>query len=187
MQEVAISTKVNGLEVERLFETIGAIKKVPGLADFKFRLENRWINAGLNRSTIKNFYGTQQEHEHEPFVLDANEPEILLGEGTSPSPVEYLLHALVSCVTSAIVYHAAAKGIQLQEVESKVEGDIDLHGFLGLDENIRKGYKNIRMKFRIKADVPDEQLEELLRLGPTFSPVFDSVTRGVPVEVSLEK
>jgi uncharacterized OsmC-like protein len=72
-------------------------------------------------------------------------------------------------------------------VESRVEGEIDLHGFLGLDDNVRRGYKNIKMKFRIKADVPDDQLEELCKLGPTFSPVFDSVTNGVPVEVSLEK
>ena len=72
-------------------------------------------------------------------------------------------------MTSALVYHAAAKGIRLQEVESKVEGEIDLHGFLGLDENIRRGYKRIKITFRIKADVPDEQLEELCRLGPTFS------------------
>lgn len=188
MTQTAVSTKLNGVEVDRLFQTIEAIKQTSQLADFRFRLQNKWIDGGLNRSTIKNFYGTNQEHQHkEPFILDADEPAILLGEGTSPNPVEYLLHALTACVTSALVYHAAAKGIRLEEVESKVEGDIDLHGFLGLDDNVRRGYKNIKMKFRIKADVPDEQLEELCRLGPTFSPVFDSVTRGVPVEVSLEK
>lgn len=188
MTQTAVSTKLNGIEVDRLFQTIEAIKQTSQLADFKFRLQNKWIAGGLNRSTIKNFYGTKQEHQHkEPFILDADEPVILLGEETSPNPVEYLLHALTACVTSALVYHAAAKGIRLEEVESKVEGDIDLHGFLGLDENVRRGYKNIKMKFRIKADVPDEQLEEICRLGPTFSPVFDSVTRGVPVEVSLEK
>jgi uncharacterized OsmC-like protein len=188
MQEVAVSTKLNGVDVDRLFQTIDAIKQTPQLADFKFRLQNRWIDGGLNRSNIRNFYGTSKEHQHqEPFTLDSNEPVVLLGEDTAPSPVEYLLHALAACVTSAIVYHAAAKGIQLQEVESKVEGTIDLHGFLGLDDNVRRGYQNIKMTFRIKADVPDEQLEELLRLGPVYSPVFDSVTRGVPVEVSLEK
>lgn len=86
-----------------------------------------------------------------------------------------------------MVYHAAAKGIRLREVESRAEGDIDLHGFLGLDDKVRRGYKNLKIKFRIKADVPDEQLEELCQLGPTYSPVFDSLTRGVAVEVSLEK
>ncbi len=72
-------------------------------------------------------------------------------------------------------------------MESRAEGAIDLHGFLGLDDKVRRGYKNLKITFRIKADVPDEQLEELCRLGPTYSPVFDSLTNGVPVEVSLAK
>lgn len=188
MKEMAISTKVNGIDVEGLFQTIDVIKQSPRLADFKFSLQNRWIKSAVNRSTIKGFYGANKEHQHqEPFVLDSDEPIALLGQESAPNPVEYLLHALAACVTTALVYHAAARGIQLQEVESTVEGEIDLHGFLGLDDNVRRGYKKINMKFRIKADVPDEQLEELCRLGPTFSPVFDSITRGVPVEVSLEK
>jgi uncharacterized OsmC-like protein len=101
--------------------------------------------------------------------------------------VEYLLHALAACVTTSMVYHAAAKGIRIEEVESRVEGDIDLRGFLGLDENVPRGYKSIRMKFKIKADAPEEKLEEIVRLGPTFSPVFDTVTRAVNVEVGLDK
>jgi len=188
MLEIADSTKVNGIEVERLFDTISAIKDTPRLADFRFRLRNRWVGGAVNRSTINNFYGTLQEHQHEPaFVLDSDEPKLLLGGETAVNPVEYLLHALIACVTSALVYHAAAKGIQLQEVESRVEGNIDLRGFLGLDDSVRRGYQNIQIKFRIKADVPDEQLEELVQLGPTYSPVFDTITRGVNVDVSLDK
>ena len=188
MQEMAVSKKMNGVDVDRLFETIESIKQTPRLADFKFRLSNRWINGGLNRSTIKNFYGASKDNQRiEPFILDADEPPVLLGEDGAPNPVEYLLHALVGCVTTSLVYHAAAKGIKLKEVETRVEGAIDLRGFLGLDDNVRRGYKNIQIKFRIKADVPDEQLEELCRLGPTYSPVFDSITRGVNVEVSLDR
>lgn len=188
MQEMVVSKKLNGVDIDRLVETINVIRQTPRLADFKFRLQNRWIDAGKNQSTIRNFYGAGQSHEHkEPFVLNADEPALLLGEESAPNPVEYLMHALVTCVTTSLVYHAAAHGIRLQEVESRAEGDIDLHGFLGLDPNVRKGYQNIKIKFRIKADVPDEQLEELCKLGPTFSPVFDSLTRGVPVEVSLDK
>jgi uncharacterized OsmC-like protein len=188
MQEMAVITKLNGVDVSRLFETIEAIKETPHLADFKFRLRNRWINGGLNRSTIKNFYGAGGDNQRdEPFILEADEPRVLLGQDSAPNPVEYLLHALVACVTSALVYHAAAKGIKLEEVETRAEGTIDLHGFLGLDDSVRRGYKNIAIKFRIKADVPDEQLEELCRLGPTYSPVFDSITRGVNVEVGLDR
>jgi uncharacterized OsmC-like protein len=180
---------INGVAVDRLFETIEAIKQTPNLAEFRFRLRNEWLGGGHNRSTIKNFYGAGAENSgrEEPFVLDADEPPILLGTDQAPNPVEYLLHALVSCVTSSMVYHAAAKGIRIEELESRVEGDIDLRGFLGLDERVPRGYKNIRIKFKIKADVPAEQLEELCALGPTFSPVFDSLTRAVNVEVGLDK
>ena len=189
MKEKPIKTTINGVQVDKLFETINAIKQVPNLADFKFRLRNRWITGGHNRSTIKNFYGAGQEDSlrAEPFILDADEPPVLLGTDKAPNPVEYLLHALAACVTTSLVYHAAAKGINIEEVESRLEGDIDLHGFLGMDDSVPRGYKNIRIKFRIKADDPDEQLEELCRLGPTYSPVFDSITRAVNVEVGLDR
>ena len=120
-------------------------------------------------------------------MLGADEPPVLLGRDSAPNPVEYLLHALAACVTTSMVYHAAAKGIRIEEVRSRVEGDIDLHGFLGLDANVPRGYKNIRIVFQIKADVPMDQLEEVVMLGPGFSPVFDTITRAVNVEVALER
>ena len=109
------------------------------------------------------------------------------GVTKAPNPAEYLLSALAACVTSALVYHAAARGIKIEEVESQVEGDVDVRGFLGLDENVRRGFQNIRMTLAIHADVTDEQLEELAGLGTGFSPVFDSVTNGVPVTVRTER
>jgi uncharacterized OsmC-like protein len=83
-----------------------------------------------------------------------------------------------------MVYHAAARGIQIKAVESSFEGDIDLHGFLDLDKDVRKGYQGIRVNFKIKADVPEEQLQEIVELGTGHSPVFDSLTKGVPVVVN---
>ncbi|MCK5202393.1 MAG: OsmC family protein [Desulfobacterales bacterium] len=179
---------VNGVDVDKLFETINAVKDAPVIAKFKFRANNKWIKGGHNRTTIKNFYGIQKDHIHEkPFELDADEPPLLLGEDNGPNPVEYALTALAACVTTSIVYHAAAKGIKLNSVESRLEGDIDLRGFLGLSEDVPRGYKEIRMYFKIDADVPDEKLQELVQLGPTYSPVFDTITRAVPVSVQLEK
>jgi len=101
--------------------------------------------------------------------------------------VEHLLHALAACLTTSMVYHAAAQGIQIQEVESSVEGDIDLHGFLELDRNVRNGYQGSQVKFKIKADVSDDQLEKISQLGPRYSPVFDSLTKRVPVSVTAER
>jgi uncharacterized OsmC-like protein len=176
---------VNGVNVDELFKTVDAIKATPGIAKFKFRIANEWVDGGYNRSTCKDFHGAHEDIQHATtFVLEADEPAILLGKDRGANPVEHLLHAVASCVTSAMVYHAAARGIRIDEVESTVHGNIDLRGFLGIDPNVRRGYQDIRMDFRVKADVTDEQLRELVELGPTFSPVFDSVTKGVPITVN---
>jgi uncharacterized OsmC-like protein len=192
MEQAAKSTEannvVNGVNVDELFGTINAIKKAPVIAKFKFRASNEWMGGGHNRTTIRNFYGTQQEHERkEPFVLDADEPPLLLGRDLGPNPVEYALTALAGCVTSAIVYHAAAKGVVIRSMESRIEGDIDLQGFLGIRDDVPRGYKEIRMFVKIDADAPPEKLEEIVQLGPTYSPVFDTITRAVPVKVQMEK
>jgi uncharacterized OsmC-like protein len=101
--------------------------------------------------------------------------------------VEYALTALAACVTTSIVYHAAAKGVAIRSMESRLEGDIDLQGFLGIKDDVPRGYKEIRMFVNIDADAPPEKLEEIVQLGPTYSPVFDTITRAVPVSVQLEK
>ena len=120
-------------------------------------------------------------------MLEADEPAVLLGRDTSANPVEHLLHALASCLTTSMVYHAAARGIEIEEVESSLEGDIDLHGFLALDKNVRKGFQGIRVNFKIKADIPEAELQALGQLGPRHSPVFDSVSNGVPIAVTAER
>lgn len=179
---------INGVKVDELFGTIDAVKKAPVIATFRFRAENQWQDGGHNRTTLKNFYGTQQEHEHQKaFVLDADEPPLLLGKDKGPNPVEYLLTALASCVTTSIVYHAAAKGIIIRSIESKLEGDLDLQGFLGIRDDVPRGYTEIRMIVDIDADASPEELEEIVKLGPTYSPVYDTITRPVPVKVQLKK
>src|SRR5262245_13360279 len=137
---------INGVDTDKLFETIGLIKATPGLASFKFKIRNEWVDCGHNRSTVNTFYGASADHERAvPFVLEADEPPVLLGTDKGANPVEYLLHALAACVTTSMVFHAAARGITIDEVESAIDGDIDLRGFLGLDKNVRNGYKEIRM------------------------------------------
>ena len=179
---------VNGVAVDDLLTTIAAIEATPSIAKFKFRLRNRWNDGAQNQSTVDTFYGAGQYQSHPvQFAMEADEPAVLLGRDDAPNPVEYLLHALAACLTTSMVYHAAARGIQIEEVESSLEGDIDLHGFLDLDPKVRKGYQGIRANFRIKADVPDEQLREIVELGTGHSPVFDSLTKGVAVSVTTER
>ena len=179
--------KINGVDTERLFQTVDLIRANTGLAGFQFRLDNEWLTCALNRSRIRGFSGAGQDIEHPAaFELLSDEPAILLGSDQGPNAGEYLLHALVACVTGSMVYHAAARGIAIEKIESSVEGDIDLRGFLGLDESVRNGFEQIRIKFRIKADVPDSLLQEICDLGPKYSPVYDCVTNGLPVNVSAE-
>jgi uncharacterized OsmC-like protein len=180
--------RVNGVDVSQLFATIDAIKGTPDIAKFKFRAKNEWINGGHNRTTITDFYGAQQDHDHQkPFVLDEDEHQILLGEDKGPNPVEYLLTGLIGCLTSALVYHAAAKGIEIRGVKSRLEGDIDLRGFLGISKDVEVGYQNIRVYFKIDADVSEEQKEELIKMAQKYSPVFNTVSNPTPVSVKLDE
>jgi len=183
-----LATIANGVDVSRLTETIEAVKAAPELAKFQFRLQNRWIKCGENRSKVDAFSAGGKEVQHKTsFTLVADEAEMLLGTDNGANPVEHLLHALASCVTTSTVYHAAARGIAVEEVESTLEGELDLRGFLGLDPAIRNGFQGIRMKLFIKGDISDEQLHELSLLGPRFSPVYDSVARGLPISVTAER
>lgn len=187
-KNIETNNVVNGVKVDELFGTIDTIKSSPVIGEFKFKANNKWVNGGLNRTTIKNFYGTQKDLSHkQPFVLDADEPPLLLGEDQGPNPVEYALTALAACVTTTIVYHAAAKGIELRSVESRLEGDIDLRGFLGISKDVSPGYKEIRMVFNIESDAPAEDIKELIELAPNLSPVYRTITGALPVSVQLEK
>jgi len=179
------ATIVNGVNITALGETVTAVQGQPEIAKFQFRAKNKWQTGGHNRTEIKGFYGACQEDttRTEPFVLDNAEPPVLLGEDQAPNPVEYVLHALAGCMTTTMVYHAAARGINIESVETELEGDLDLHGFLRLDENVRNGYQNVRVMFKVKSDATPEQLKDLARL----SPVFDIVSNPVPVVVELEK
>lgn len=178
----------NGVDLKRLAGTIRAVEADPSLARFRFRAHNAWIDGGHNRSTIEGFYGAGAEDESRTaaFVYDNDEPDVLLGKDNGANPVEYLLHALAGCLTTSLVYHAAARGIDVTRVESWYEGDIDLQGFLGVDDGVRRGYEGIRVRFRVEAPgATREQLEELVALGRRYSPVFDTITSPVPVTVSL--
>jgi uncharacterized OsmC-like protein len=176
---------VNGVNVEAVENTVNAIKEKPDIAKFKFRLHNKWMNGGHNHSTIGNFYGANQENSHlKTFEWDADEPPLLAGEDLGANPVEHLLNALAACLTTTLVYHAAIRGIKIDELESELEGDIDLRGFLGLTKEVRRGYENIRVNFKVKTDA--ENIEKLKALSK-LSPVFDVTSNGTKVDVQIER
>ncbi len=180
--------KINGVNVDQLFKTIELIKEKPEIARFKFRATNKWVDGTHNRATVKDFYGAGQEDaSREPMVFELDEPPVLLGKNLGTNPVEYLLVALSGCLTTSLIAHASAKGIEIKGVESRYEGDLDLRGFLGLSEDVKVGYENIRVYFKINADVSEEQKEELIRMAQKYSPVFNTIASPVPVSVQLEK
>jgi uncharacterized OsmC-like protein len=183
-----VTNIVNGVDLDRLFGTIDAVNADPTLARFQFRARNQWIDGGHSRTTIKQFYGAGQEDTSrtEPFVLDTDEPPVLLGQNKAPNAGEYVLHALAACLTGAIIYHAAARGIVLDGLECTIEGDLDVHGFLGLDDNIRAGYESIRVAFKATGDFDDDQLAELASLTQ-YSPVRDIVSNPVPVAINVDR
>ena len=187
MSTTAPATR-NGVDTDTLFGTLDAIKADPELARFQFRARNEWIDGAHNRTTIRDLYAAKQEDTSrvKEFVIDAGEPAILLGNDTGPNPAEYLLHALAACLTTSIVYIAAARGVRLSEVESTLEGDMDVQGALGLSDDYRNGFENIRVSFRIKGDAPEEKLREVVARAQQRSAVFDIVTNGVPVQVDVE-
>ena len=153
----------------------------------QFRARNRWIGGAHNRTTIRDFYAAKQEDtsRETAFVLDAGEPTILLGSDTGPNPAEYLLHALAACLTTSLVYVAAARGVRLTEVESTLEGDMDVRGALGLSDEYRNGFERVRVSFRVKGDAPEEKLRQILTRAQQRSAVFDMVTNGIPVTVDV--
>jgi uncharacterized OsmC-like protein len=182
-QTTVRNTVINGVDTDALMGTVNAIKGDPGLGACRFRASNTWLSGNHNRSTVTGFHGARQEIAHrQTFTMDADEPAILAGNDEGANPVEHLLHALASCLTTSMVAHAAVRGIEIEELESELEGDIDLRGFLGLALDVPKGYTEIRAKFRVKARPEDvDRIRELAK----FSPVFNTITHGARVTVDV--
>jgi len=178
------SASVNGIDMDTLQGTVQAIQQDPELGSCRFRARNTWLGGNHNCSTITGFYGAGQEIAHkQSFELHADEPPILAGSDDGANPVEHLLNALAACVTTSMVAHAAVRGIHIEELESELEGDIDLRGFLGLSDDVPKGYTDIRVKFKVKADV--DNMERLKRLT-SYSPVLNTITQGANVAIQVE-
>jgi uncharacterized OsmC-like protein len=175
----------NGVDTAALFETLDAVKASPDIAKFQFRATNRWISGTHNRSTIHGFYGAGQELTHRTAAtFDADHPQVLVGQDNAPTPVEFLLHALAACLTSGLVNIAAARGVNLTSVESTVEGDIDLLGILGLSDEVRNGYQQIRVRFHLEGDDHDK-LQQIVEQSRLRSAVYDVLTNGVPVTIDV--
>lgn len=174
---------MNGINIPNLKKTVAELQKNPTLAFCEFRLHNQWVDGDQNRSQTKDFYAAGNEQQHKQnFHFQAGEPELLEGKDEGANPVEYLLSALSGCMTTTIAYYAALNGYEIQKMESDYKGELDLRGLLNLDKDVRPGYQKIHVHFKIKTDAPVEELNEYYK----FSPVYDVVSKSVPVEVKID-
>jgi len=175
----------NGVDVPTLFATINAVGEQPAAAKFQFRAASKWVSGTHSQTTIGGYFGAggEQDRDGKTFTIDADHTTVLCGTDMGPTPVEYLLQALAACLTAGIGNIASARGIDLYEVTSEVEGDLDALGILGLDDQVRNGFSAIRANFTIKGDAPAETLEKVIAQSVARSAVFDVLTNGVNVDV----
>jgi uncharacterized OsmC-like protein len=182
------ATFVNGVNVDQLVATVNAIQQNPDLARFQFRAHNEWTGGGHSRTSIQGFYGAGQEDTSrtKPFLLEGDEPPVLLGGNAAPNAVEVILHALASCLAVGFIYNAAAQGFNVESLSFELEGELDLRAFLGLSDEVRPGYEGVRLSYRVKSDAPREKIEELCNYVQKTSPVLDIIRNPVPVIISLK-
>jgi uncharacterized OsmC-like protein len=177
----------NGVDTATLFATLDAVKGQNEIAKFQFRASNTWLNGTHSQSRISGFYGATQEMQHQHVaVLDADHPNVLVGNDNAPTPVEFLLHAIAACLTAGVANIAAARRVDLTKVTSTVEGDINLLGILGLsDGSVRNGYEQIKVTFHIEGDADDATLRGLVEQSRERSAVYDALTNPTPVVIDV--
>lgn len=173
---------INGVDIATLQETLGEMQKDPELGQCQFRAHNEWTEHSRTVSRIRTFYAEKQEMEHlTTHEVPTDEPTIIGGTDTAANPVETLLAALAGCVTTSMLAHAAVQGIEIESVESEVEGDLDLNGFAGLTD-APKGLQRIRLKLTVSSDADPEQLRQMAAMSPTLNTIVD----GAQVDLQVE-
>jgi uncharacterized OsmC-like protein len=175
----------NGVNVQALLDAREALKGAPEAAQFTWRAKCKWQNGTHSRTNVKGFFGLGQEQQHKTETsFEADHPEIFASEDNGITPIEYVLVGLASCLTAGIATVAQNRGIQLRSVESQLEGKMDLRGILGIDGDVRNGYDDIKVTFKIDADASRKDIEALVAQSQKRSAVYDVITN--PVNVSVE-
>ena len=175
----------NGVDTATLFATIDAVRAAPEAAAFRFRATNGGSTAPTAVDRPRVLRHGAGDDPHRALHVRGRPPAVLVGADRAASPPEFLLHALAGCLTAGIANIAAARGVHLESVTSTVEGDIDLLGVLGLDEDVRNGYQQIRISFTVRGDDP-EKLAAVVEQSRKRSAVFDVLTNGVPIDVTVD-
>jgi uncharacterized OsmC-like protein len=182
---MAQTTVNNGVNVDALLAAREALKGAPQAAQFTWRASCKWKNGTYAESTVSGFHGLGQEHAHKTeFSFETDHPEVFAAEDRGATPVELVLVGLASCLTAGVAAVAQNRGIQLRSVEAKLEGSMNLYGILGIDDNVRNGYDDIKVTFHIDADASKKDIEALVAQSQKRSAVYDIVTN--PTNVTVE-
>ncbi len=179
-------TKIdNGVNVDALLAAREALKNAPDAAKFTWRAACKWQNGTHSKSTITGFHGLGQEQKHKTeFSFEADHPEIFASEDLGATPVELVLVGLASCLTAGVAAVAQNRGIQLRSVEAKLEGAMNIQGILGIDSDVRNGFDDIKVTFKIDADASKKDIEALVAQSQKRSAVYDCITN--PTNVTVE-
>ena len=177
----------NGVNVEFLLGARGMLADQPEGANFKWRASNTWVNGTHSKSTVDGFFGLGEEQKHHTqFEYDGDHPQVFSSEDVGPTPVEMVLVSLAGCLTAGVAAVAQNRGIQLRSVTASLEGDMDVRGILGVDPEVRNGFSQIRVNYKIDADASPDDIKALVAQSQKRSAVFDVVTNPTSVVVSVE-
>ena len=185
---MAMATADNGVNVQALLDAREALKDAPAATQFTWRASCKWVNGTYSEAKVSNFFGLGEEQTHKTeTTFEADHPEIFASEDRGITPIEYLLVGLASCLTAGIASVAQNRGVQLRSVESKLEGQMDIQGILGMDSDVRNGYEDIKVVFDIDADASQEDIEAIVAQSQKRSAVYDARTNPVNVSVEVVK
>ena len=176
----------NGVNVQALLDARGVLVDAPGAAQFTWRASTKWENGVHSTTRVHNFFGLGEEQSHKrESVFDADPPAVFAAEDNGITPIEYLLVGLTSCLTAGVAAVAQNRGIQIRSIEATVEGDHDIRGILGADSDVRNGFNDVRVNFKIDADANQQEIEALVAQSQKRSAVFDALTNPTEVTVSV--
>lgn len=182
----SMKTVDNGVNVEALLGARTALAEMPEAAEFTWRANCEWMGGVHSRSTVEGFFGLGEEKAHrQPFVFEADHPAEFAAPDAGATPVEIVLSALASCLTAGVASVAQNRGIQLRSVRATVEGDMSLYGILGIDADVRNGFKAIRVSFDIDADATRDEIAAVVAQSQKRSAVFDIITNPGNVKVAV--
>lgn len=181
-----LQARVNGVDIAALREEIRAVRSQLSSRLFRFGVRNRWLHGGHTRTTANDARaaGSLRTSRRRPVVLESDLSGLLRGSDRAMTPLEHLLGALASCLTTTLVWSASVRGLHLDAVETRIEGDIDALVSVGNDAGERPGFRRISMSVTLESDAPDIVLQELLEVAKRVSPVLNTIVGGASVTLT---